>query len=156
MIITAAHQLYNTALELYTGTQRNRLNGSDLDLLRAGGWDLVLYVPTAYDPITETLGDLELTSSTTCSRLPVAIPIEQQRAGMSLSRLQFRKGVNASGAQKRADLDAYILTLTQNEQDEWFYEDSYARLSPLVLGIQTALNLTDAQLDTFFRNSANL
>jgi hypothetical protein len=156
MIITQGHQLYNTALEPYTGKQRSRLNGSDIDLLRAGGWDLVLYEATAYDILTETLGDLELTSATTCTRLPVAIPIEQQRAAMNLSRLQFRLGINAAGAQKRADLNAYIDTLTQDEQDRWLYEDAYARLSPLVLGIQTALGFSDAQLDTFFRNSALL
>ena len=156
MIITSAHHLYNPALEQYTGNQRRRLNGSDIDLLRAGGWDLVLYVPTAFDPLTETLGDLELTSSTTCTRLPDAIPIEAQRLTMSLSRLQFRKGVNGVGAQKREDLDNYILTLTRDEQDEWLHQDFYNRLDALVLGIQTNLGFSDAQLDTFFRNSALL
>jgi hypothetical protein len=156
MIITQGHQLYNTDLELYTGEQRSRLNGSDIDLLRAGGWDLVLYEPTTCNHDTEIHGELELTSATTCTRLPVAIPIETQREGMSVSSLQFRLGLNAISAQMRADFEAHILGLSQDEQDKWTYSILINRNDTFVETFRVAVAQTEATFDTLFINSALL
>lgn len=73
MIIQIDDVIYDNNLVRITYNQRKRLNGSDFDLLIAGGRQLLLYVAPTYDPFTQKLGALQDNLDNTCSESVVAL-----------------------------------------------------------------------------------
>lgn len=164
MIITAQDKLYTQALELFTGKQRNRLNGTDLDLYNAGVSDpLLLYVVPIYDPATQKFGALVNVLDGTCTHLVVSKTqvdldndLAAERESLILSRYQFRAGINGLGGSKRTDLEAYVALTSQTEQDWWMHGDNYPRLHTNIEAMAASLGFSASNLDTFFRESALL
>lgn len=91
---------------------------------------------------------------------PVVVPdpptLEEERETMILSRLQFRLGLNAVSAQMRADFEAHVAGLDQNKKDRWRYSDFIRRNDTFIETLRVAVGHSEAQFDTFFRNSALL
>ena len=82
-----------------------------------------------------------------------AAALQAEREFMVLEPEQFRKAVNAAG--KRAEVEAALSTMTQDEQDWWHVALRYERLHPTTIKlVGDKLGYSDTQIDNFFRNAA--
>lgn len=72
----------------------------------------------------------------------------------SITNFQFRKALRNSS--KAAAFKTYYSGLTEAEQEEWLFMPLIYRDSAMVAAAATALSVTNNQLDTLFRNAANL
>jgi hypothetical protein len=54
------------------------------------------------------------------------------------------------------DVDFAILAMSQAAQIEWEYATEVRRDNPLVLALQTALSMTDSDMDLFFELAAKI
>lgn len=67
----------------------------------------------------------------------------------SVTPLQARKALRAAGL--KTQVDAYVLTLSEEQQEEWEYCTSVERSNGLVVEAATALGMTSVEIDDLFR-----
>lgn len=72
----------------------------------------------------------------------------------SVTPLQARKALRQAGL--KAQVDAYIATLSDEAQEEWEYCIAVERNNGLVSDAATALGMTEEQKDDLFRLAATL
>jgi hypothetical protein len=81
--------------------------------------------------------------------------LQKEREAMILTPWGFRKALNAAG--KRAEVEAGLAGMTQDELDGWHVASSFERLNPLVIKLAgEILGYNDDQIDAFFKNALNL
>lgn len=71
-----------------------------------------------------------------------------------LSPRQIRQALTAAGL--RASVEAAVAAGDQNLKDWWEFATSFERMNPVVLGMATALNVTEQQMDDLWRLGASL
>ena len=79
-----------------------------------------------------------------------------ERQMMRLSKLEFRMGLNAIGAQKRQEIEDAVAVLDQDAKDAWIFADYFERNHPLIISLAGTVGFTDTQLDNFFRNNVGI
>ena len=70
------------------------------------------------------------------------------RASMVCGPLQIRKALRAAGLYQI--VASYIETADEEVQEGWEYASEFKRLDPFVLGVQSAIGKTDAEVDAIF------
>lgn len=80
---------------------------------------------------------------------PPPLPVPQSVAP-NLMRKALRRGGLID------TIEAYVATLTPDEQDDWEYAPAYYRDNPVIEAGRQALNLTESQIDDLFRLAASL
>lgn len=70
----------------------------------------------------------------------------------SVTPRQIRKAIRAYGL--KAQVDAYIATLSDEVQEEWEFADEVLRTNALIAAAQQGLGMTDEQADALFRLAA--
>lgn len=71
---------------------------------------------------------------------------------IAITALQFRRAVRAAG--KAQAVITAIGTLTADQQDCWQFAKTIRRDADFVAALQTAMTLTDAQVNSFFTQAA--
>lgn len=77
------------------------------------------------------------------------IPIEEERALMVCSRFQAKAALQAAGL--LASVEAVIAQADPFVQLAWSEAVEFRRTSPTIAALQSAVGLTDAQIDDLFR-----
>ena len=72
----------------------------------------------------------------------------------SISPLQARKALRASGL--RDQVEGYIATLPEDQQEEWEYAVEIRRDNAIISGGASLLGMTEQQVDDLFRLGATL
>ena len=72
----------------------------------------------------------------------------------SVTPLQARKAIRAAGM--KAAVDAWLASQTEEVREAWEFTIEVRRDSPLIAAAQSALNLTNAQMDGLFIQAATL
>ena len=88
----------------------------------------------------------------TASLPPALDPLASERAGMKVSRLQARVALLQAGLLPQ--VEAAVAAADPIIQMAWAEAIELRRYSPAILGLASALGLTDAQLDDLFRAAA--
>lgn len=83
------------------------------------------------------------------ARVPLPPPVPTY-----LTPNQARKALNRLGY--RDAVDAYVATLSRDEQDDWEYATSIHRDNPIIAAGAAALGLSAEQVDDLFRMGATL
>lgn len=95
---------------------------------------------------TPDIGDFRNPDGT-YSRPPVPVPT-------SISPLQARKALRQAGL--KAAVDAYVASLSEEEQEEWEYAIEVQRTGPTINNGWALLGRSQAELDDLFRLGATL
>lgn len=81
-------------------------------------------------------------------------PVQDNSVPQSVTPLQARKALRQAGL--KAQVDAYVATLSDEAREEWEYCISVERNNGLVNDAATALGMTEDQKDDLFRLAATL
>lgn len=81
-------------------------------------------------------------------------PIAPAPVPQSVTPLQARKALRQAGL--KAQVDAYVATLSEEAQEEWEYCIAVERSNGLVSNAATALGMSEQQKDDLFRLAATL
>lgn len=117
----------------------NIIDGNHITVVEAGqpGWQAFLAMnPDPYVP------------------QPEPDPLEAERAGMKVSRLQARVALLQAGLLPQ--VEAAVAAADPIIQMAWAEAIELRRYSPAILGLASALGLTDTQLDNLFRAAAQV
>lgn len=72
----------------------------------------------------------------------------------TITPLQVRLALNQSGL--RAQVNAYVATLSQDEQDKWEYATTIERTNATLVAGTAALGMSPAQVDQLFQTASTL
>lgn len=107
------------------------------------------YVKGALVPFTQQeIDDLLAFRSARTAAIAAYVP-------PSVTNKQFRAAISQTPARRTALLN-YIQSLPSADQDYWQFSTSFLRSDSQIAAAATALGLTGAQVDNFFRNAASL
>lgn len=84
---------------------------------------------------------------------PIAEYAETPQIPTSITPLQARKALRAAGY--KSAVDAYVATLSEEDQEEWEYATAVERTHPVIVNGGAALGLTSDQIDQLFIQAAS-
>jgi len=101
-------------------------------------------MPTSAIRINAVTGETEV----------VQIDATPEAAPTSVTPTQMRLALNRTGM--RDAIEAYVATLSRDEQDRWDYGLTVERNNPVIEAGRQALNMSAQQVDDLFRLAASL
>lgn len=118
---------------------------------------LKLFIPAAADPVPEGKESTGLSVKRVAGVVRyVHDLIDAPALGVpdAISPLQARRALRASGI--KATVDAYVATLSEEEQETWEYAIEVRRNNAIIAAGAAALGMTEQQIDNLFILGATL
>jgi hypothetical protein len=115
---------------------------------------LKLFIPREAEPVPEGMQSLGTSVKRVNGTVQFVHELEEVPVPYSISPLQARKALRASGM--KTAVDAYVANLPEAEREEWEYATEIRRTNATLLAGAVLLSLTDENLDDLFRLGATL
>lgn len=126
----------------------------DFDSITKEQVDLIVKSTAQYQTLEQKVTDsIEARAAVVVKELPWNVapelpPPEINPVPEAVTPLQIRMAINKMGL--REQVEAYVLTLSQSEQDAWEYATIVERTNPVLVNGAIALGKTEEELDQLF------